>query len=136
MTDRVDYKITIAPRISEVNGAQHIGASVIPVWLEDAAIDCFQLAVGGVVPCAELAPNMRKSEIDFVAEVFYPDIVEVSTQVEHVGRSSIVLQQQIVQRGKIVVHAKSVWVNTDSGSAAAIPQAIAVRLDPSRELSS
>jgi acyl-CoA thioester hydrolase len=123
------HQIIIAPRISEVNGAQHIGASVIPVWLEDAAVAYFQQAVGGVIPCAQLSPSMRKSEIDFLAEVFYPDLAEIVTTVEQIGNSSIVLAQQIIQRDALVCTARSVWVNVRGGSATAIAEDVAAQLE-------
>lgn len=121
-------KMSIAPRISEVNGAQHIGASVIPVWLEDAAVDYFKRAIGEAVPSPMLSPSMRKSEIDFLREVFYPDIADITTTLEHVGTSSIVLQQQIVQRAAVVCTARSVWVNTAAGGATPIPANVAALL--------
>jgi acyl-CoA thioesterase FadM len=71
---------------------------------------------------------MRKSEIDFLREVFYPDIADITTTLEHVGTSSIVLQQQIVQRAAVVCTARSVWVNTAAGGATPIPANVAALL--------
>lgn len=119
----------ITPRVSEVNGAQHIGASVIPVWLEHAAVDCFQQAIGELVPCTRFAPSMRKSEIDYLKEVFYPDTAEITTLVTHVGNSSVVLEQEIVQRGAIVCTARAVWVNTAAGASTPIPGDVAAQLN-------
>lgn len=122
------HQMTIAPRISEVNGAKHIGASVIPVWLEDASVDFFQQAVGGVIPCPELAPSMRKLEVDYLGEVFYPDLALINTTLEHIGTSSIILAQQIFQREQLVCTARSIWVNTSGGGATAVPLDVAERL--------
>lgn len=122
------FQKTISPRISETNAARHIGHSAIPVWLEEGFVDILRLFDQDPVmnPLAAMA-NMN---IDFLNEVFFGADAEITTSVRKLGKSSMVLYQEIFQLGKLCVRASTTFVHFDFATKKAkpIPAAVLVRL--------
>ncbi len=123
------FKKTLTPRISELNGGRHIGHHVIPVWLEEGYIEIIKL----------FNPDLQKREtnlflvntnIDYLHEMILGIDVEVITGVKKIGKTSIVLDQKILQAGKVCAKGASTLVSTspDSKKPVSIPPAIIEKL--------
>ncbi len=105
------FRKTISPRISETNAARHIGHNAIPVWLEEGFIEVLRLFDQD--PAGDPAVAMANMNIDFLGEIFFGTDVELTTVVKKLGRSSMVLHQEIFQKGKLCVRAAVTFVHFD-----------------------
>jgi len=116
------YKKVLSPRISEVNGAGHVGHNVIPVWLEEGFFEIIRL----FNPDLRGKPGdpflvMANVNIDFMQEIFLGEDVEIVTGVKKVGNASFVLIQKIYQGGKLCARGKPTFVYLDPQSRKSIP---------------
>lgn len=105
------FRKTISPRISETNAARHIGHNAIPVWLEEGFIEILRLFSDD--PTGDPAVAMVNLNIDFLGEIFFGTDVELTTAVKKLGNTSVVLHQEIFQKGKLCVRAAVTFVHFD-----------------------
>lgn len=119
------YRKILSPRISEVNGAGHIGHNVAPVWFEEGLIEIIKL----------FDPELRAEDslliltninIDYVDQIFLIEDVEIVTGIKKIGNASLVLNQKIYQSGKLCVKAKATYVHFSRrvNKSAPIPSAV------------
>jgi acyl-CoA thioester hydrolase len=120
------HKKVFSPRISEVNGAGHIGHNVIPVWLEEGLIEIIRI----------FDPNLKgeesllvltNSNINFLQPMFLGEDVELITGVRKIGNTSLVLNQEIYQGGKLCVRGKTSYVHFSPKSQKSTPISLAAR---------
>lgn len=114
------FKKTITPRISELNGARHIGHYVIPVWLEEGYIEILRLFNPELNWDAVISLFLVNMNIDYKHEMVLDKDVEVVTGVKKIGKTSLVLEQKIFQAGILCAKGASTFVNIDSNSKKAI----------------
>jgi len=105
------FRKTITPRISETNAARHIGHNAIPVWLEEGFIEVLRLFDQD--PAGDPAVAMANLNVDFLGEIFFGTDVELTTAVQKLGKSSVVLHQEIFQNGKRCIRAAVTFVHFD-----------------------
>lgn len=124
------FRKTLTPRISELNGARHIGHYVIPVWLEEGYIEILRLFNPNLDWDAEMALFLVNMNIDYKHEMVLGQDVEVITGVRKIGRTSVVLQQKIFQAGTFCGQAAStfVYLNSNSKKSAILPLAVVEKL--------
>lgn len=122
------YRKRLTPRISEVNGAGHIGHNVIPVWLEEGFVEILKLFHPDLRGRAgESMLVMANINIDFIREIFLDDDVEIRTEVAKIGRASLTLIQDIDQGGNLCARGKPTFVYLDTKSRKSIPIPPSVR---------
>lgn len=114
------FKKTITPRISELNGARHIGHYVIPVWLEEGYIEILRLFNPDLNWDAVISLFLVNMNIDYKHEMVLNKDVEVVTGVKKIGKTSLVLDQKIFQAGILCAKCASTFVNINSNSKKAI----------------
>lgn len=114
------FKKTITPRISELNGARHIGHYVIPVWLEEGYIEILRLFNPDLNWDAVISLFLVNMNIDYKHEMVLDKDVEVVTGVKKIGKTSLVLEQKIFQAGILCAKCASTFVNINSNSKKAI----------------
>ena len=100
----------IRPRISETNLGGHIGAVVIPVWLEEARFEFINAALNG----QSLRHFLVRYELDFRKEIFYGVDVVVETTVQKIGSRSVVFQQTVRQNDIVCAEGISTIAHIDS----------------------
>lgn len=124
------FKKTLTPRISELNGARHIGHYVIPVWLEEGYIEILRLFNPDLDWDAETTPFLVNLNIDYKHEMVLGKNVEIATGVKKIGKTSFVLNQQIFQDGILCAQAASTFVNfsRDSKKSNLLPHSVLERL--------
>jgi acyl-CoA thioester hydrolase len=124
------FKKTITPRISELNGARHIGHYVIPVWLEEGYIEIIKLFNPDLQWESETALFLVNMNIDYMHELILGKDVEIVTGVKKIGKTSLVLDQKIFQAGILCAKAVStfVYLNNNSKKSIAIPGAVLEKL--------
>jgi len=122
------FKKIISPRISEINGARHIGHHVIPVWLEEGYIEIIKLFNPKLLGGKNLF--LVNINIDYLHEITLGIDVEVITGVKKIGTTSLVLDQQIFQAGKLCAKGASTFVNFNHNSQkpATIPPSVLEKL--------
>lgn len=108
----------ITPRISETNIRQHIGHSAIPVWLEEGYIEILRLFGPDLARPPLIMVNLN---MDFIGEIFLGRDVEIRTGVKKIGSSSLHLQQEIHQDGRICVRSSTTFVHFDYETRTPIP---------------
>lgn len=105
------FKKILTPRISELNGARHIGHYVIPVWLEEGYIEIIRLFNPDINWDAETTLFLANMNIDYKHEMILGKDVEILTGVKKIGKTSLVLNQKIFQEGILCAQAVSTFVN-------------------------
>lgn len=110
------FKKTITPRISELNGARHIGHYVLPVWLEEGYIEIIKLFNPELHWETETTLFLVNMNIDYMHEMILGKDVEVVTGIKKIGKTSLVLNQKIFQAGVLCAKAASTFVNFNNNS--------------------
>jgi acyl-CoA thioester hydrolase len=110
------FKKTLTPRISELNGARHIGHYVIPVWLEEGYIEIIRLFNPDLQWESETTLFLVNMNIDYMHELILGKDVEIVTEVDKIGKTSLVLKQKIFQAGILCAKAASTFVNFNNNS--------------------
>ncbi len=124
------FKKTLTPRISELNGARHIGHYVIPVWLEEGYIEIIRLFNPDINWDSETTLFLVNMNIDYKHEMVLGKDVEVVTGVKKIGKTSLVLNQKIYQEGILCAQAVSTFVNfsRDSRKSTLLPLPVLEKL--------
>lgn len=125
------FHYTLQPRFSETDGLGHINNSALPVWLEEARTDLFRL-FNPSLSMKTWNLILRKYEVDFIAQIWREQPVEVLTSIEQIGNSSLTLIQRVRQGGQDVALGRTVLVHFDytAGRPAPIPKEIRELLHP------
>jgi acyl-CoA thioester hydrolase len=119
------YEITIRPRISETDLLGHINNVAVVAWLEEGRSYMVREALGAF---AQLPPFiLARIEIDYRAQLFFGEEVQVCSGVERLGNSSLVIRQRIDQRGALCVSGRSVLVHFDHGTQRSVALTPAMR---------
>lgn len=127
------FSYEIQPRFSETDGLGHINNAVLPVWLEEARIGIFKI-FNPSLAMKTWNLILKKYEVEFVAQIWREYPVTVETRITHVGTSSLVVTQRVVQRGETVAKGTTVLVHFDyaKNAPAPIPPAVRTELEPHR----
>lgn len=124
------FRTRIHPRFCDTDALGHIGNTVVPVWLlegRESLLRLFSPALdfrqGGLV--------VVRTEIDFLAEIRFGADVEVTTALEKIGNSSLVVCQEVHQDDEARCRARTVMVNFDTQTrrARAIPEPVRRQLE-------
>ena len=108
------FSITLTPRISETDLVGHINNVSIAAWFEDLRVRfmrSFQApddASGGSGHF-----TLASLKLDFVAETHYGEDVVLTMQTVTLGNSSITLQGELHQGGRLTVKGTAVMVRWD-----------------------
>ena len=105
------FRKTLTPRISELDGARHIGHYVIPVWLEEGYIEIIKLFNPELNWETQTTLFLVNMNIDYIREMNLGKDVEVVTGIKKIGKTSLVLDQKIFQGEKLCARAASTFVN-------------------------
>ncbi len=125
------FTITVAPRSYELDSLGHINNAVIAAWFEVARVGFIERlttdeesfnAGGGWV--------LASVTLDYRAETFYGNDVDVQCYPVHLGNSSLHLACSMEQSGRLTVEGRAVMVHRspDTGSSERIPEGLRQRL--------
>lgn len=106
------FEITITPRLSETDMLGHINNTVPGIWYEAGRTAVLDLMLRKVPEFDQLMMAVR-TEIDFLAEMFYGSDVTVLTGIERLGNSSVVYYQEAWQKDKRCGRARTTLVHVD-----------------------
>lgn len=104
------FSTTFTPRFSETDAFGHVNNTVLNIWFEAARMPIFSIFQGD--DKTEIAFNLilARTEVDFVAQIYWGIDVEVKTYIEHIGNASFVVAHEAYQEGKLVAKGKAVQV--------------------------
>lgn len=110
----------ISPRFNETDALGHINNTVLPCWFEGARDPLFRLFT------ADLAPDnwrliLAKFSVEFHAELFYGQAVEIRSWVSRVGGSSFDVTQEAWQAGQRCASGTAVMVQYDFAGKHSVP---------------
>ena len=106
------FEIGIRPRVSETDMLGHINNVAVVAWFEEGRSYMVREALGGAE--IRLPPFvLARIEIDFRAQLFFGHETTVSSAVQTLGNTSVVVDQRILQRGERCAVARVVLVHFD-----------------------
>lgn len=106
------YSQTIQPRFNETDALGHINNTVVATWFEGCRDPLFRLFTPDLNP-ALWQLILAKFSVEFHAELFYGEQVEIRTWVSRVGNSSFDVSQQVWQLDKHCASGMAVMVHYD-----------------------
>lgn len=106
------YRQQIEPRFNDTDALGHINNTVLAVWFEGARDPLFRLFTPDLNP-ADWRLILAKFSVEFHAELFYGQPVEIRTWVSRVGNSSFDVSQQAWQQDKLCASGVAVLVHYD-----------------------
>lgn len=118
--------ITIQPRFSETDALGHINNVAISAWVEFGRTRL----LGHLAAASEVAAPeswvVVSVLIEFVAESFFGEDVTLKTTGIHFGNTSMTVECELWQGGRLTVRGKSVLVHRDpeTGEKKTIPDAL------------
>lgn len=86
----------IKPRFSDTDALGHIGNTAIPVWFEGARDPVFKI-LSPALDLQKWPVILAKTEIEFHAQLFYGQTIEVRTYLSKLGNASFHVYQEIWQ---------------------------------------
>ena len=120
----------IEPRFCETDALGHVNNTALPIWFEHARTPFFRLFN------AELKLDtwnliLKKIDVDFIAQIFLGEPVEVRSYLNHIGSSSFVVVHEAWQAGNLVAKGHAVMVHFDyqEQAKAAIPDDVRASLE-------
>ncbi len=117
------YSQQLEPRFNDTDALGHINNTVLAVWFEGCRDPLFRLFTPDLNPTAWRL-ILAKFSVEFHAELFYGQPVEIRTWVSRVGNSSFDVSQQAWQQGKLCASGLAVMVHYDFTAKASVPLAI------------
>lgn len=121
--DAADFPVTsiISTRYTDLDPLGHVNNAAVAVIFQEAR-GKMEEAAGTLEYFREHRSVVVSLCIEYAAELFFPDPVEVSTGVLHLGRTSITIGQVARQRGRTAAYAEVVLVFADDNGSKPIPE--------------
>lgn len=121
------YRFTYAlqVRFRDLDALGHVNNAVYLTYFESARM-AFWMHVNGRADLQSMDMILARAEVDYRSPVGYGDELEVGVRCASIKRSSLVLEQSIVERrtGRLVAQARKVLVHYDyaAGRSKALPE--------------
>lgn len=125
------WTLPTTPRFSETDCLGHINNTVVPVWFEEGRTPIFRLFTPDLNP-KEWKLIIARIDVDFLGELFYGEDVEIRTYLSKLGNSSMTVQHEAWQNGKMSARGTTIMVHYDFAAkkTVAIPDSIREQLLP------
>ena len=111
---------TIQPRFSDTDALGHINNTMLPVWFEGARDPVFRLFSPDLT-LSDWKLILAKIDVEFHAELFYAQPIELRTYISRVGNSSFDVYQEAWQDGSKGASGTAVMVRFDHEQKKATP---------------
>lgn len=107
------FRTRIHPRFCDTDALGHIGNTVVPVWLLEGRESLLKLFVPDN-DFRKASLVVVRTEIDFTGELRFGADVEVTTALERIGNSSMIVLQDVIQDGEVRSKARTTMVYFDA----------------------
>ena len=111
---------SIVPRVSETDGAGHVNNCFVPVWFEAGRREIFRLLTPDLA-FARWRVALVNMTVDYEAQLYYQDDVEVRTWIERVGTKSFTVAEEVWQSGRRRARGTATYVYFDYDAQASEP---------------
>lgn len=119
---------TLEPAFYDTDALGHINNTRLPAWFELARNDLFRLFTPDLDP-RKWALIMARMDVEYRAELYYGEDIEVRTWLTRLGNSSFTVTQQAWQGGRLGAHGNTVMVHYDHTAKQATPLPEAIRAE-------
>ena len=127
-TPKLLARVPITVRWRDMDAMGHVNNAKYISFLEEARVR-WMLGVEGVSMTDRIAPVVANTNVNYRAPIVWPNDIVVELYVERLGNSSVTIAHRIVDQndpsvlysdGNVVV----VWMDTQTGKSAPLPEAI------------
>ncbi len=117
---RYPFRTETTTRFADVDPNRHLNNVALAAMMEDGRVR-FNFAIGFREAIAPRRAMVASMGIEYLAQGYFPDPVEVQAGIESVGRTSFVIIQLLTQGGRNVAFARSVIVCIEGDAPSPIP---------------
>lgn len=118
----------LEPAFYDTDALGHINNTRLPAWFELARNDLFRLFTPDLDP-RKWALIMARMDVEYRAELYYGEDIEIRTWLTRLGNSSFTVTQQAWQGGRLGAHGNTVMVHYDHAAKRAAPLPGAIRAE-------
>lgn len=102
-------------RYGDTDQQGHVNNAVFATFMETGRVELIYNAEDPLLD-EGYSFVLAKLDIDYLAEILWPGMVEIGTRVTRVGRSSVAMQQAVFQVGRLCASAETVVVQFDQAT--------------------
>jgi Predicted thioesterase len=123
------YSMTVTPKFGDIDGLGHVNNTVMPGWFEQARNPIYRY-FNPEFKFDNWNLILARYEVDFVAQLYFDQDVEIRTYISKIGRSSFEVHQEAWQGEKLCTKGRTVLVHFDFNEqrSVAIPDDIRVTM--------
>ncbi|MDP4270779.1 MAG: thioesterase family protein [Bacteroidota bacterium] len=123
------YSLTVTPKFGDIDGLGHVNNTVMPGWFEQARNPIYRY-FNPEFKFDNWNLILARYEVDFVAQLYFDQDVEIRTFISKIGRSSFEVHQEAWQGEKLCTKGRTVLVHFDFNEqrSVAIPDDIRVTM--------
>ncbi|WP_243348987.1 acyl-CoA thioesterase [Parabacteroides sp. FAFU027] len=123
------YSMTVTPKFGDIDGLGHVNNTVMPGWFEQARNPIYRY-FNPEFKFDNWNLILARYEVDFVAQLYFDQDVEIRTFISKIGRSSFEVHQEAWQGEKLCTKGRTVLVHFDFNEqrSVAIPDDIRVTM--------
>ena len=123
MTDELRHRTPLQVRFRDTDAFGHVNNAVFFTYIELARIRYLLDVLQPAEPFERMPLILARVELDFRSPIMFGEDVEVATQVDRIGRSSIAMSHRLTAGtdGRLVGEAQSVLVTYDYAAARPMP---------------
>lgn len=114
------FTTDLTPAFTDTDALGHINNTRLPVWFEQARTELFRLFTPDLDPC-KWRLILAKLEVEYLAELFYGQPVEIRTYLTRLGNSSLTVTQEAWQGGRLGARGHTVMVHYDHAAKRSLP---------------
>ena len=127
-SQRYPHRHLVPTRFSDLDPNNHINNVALAGIIEDGRVRLHRDA-GWYDPELGVQIMLASLTVEYLAQSHYPLDITVLSGVGRVGRSSLDVEQLVMQEGLCVAYARSVVVFVEDGAAVPLPGDVLARLD-------
>jgi acyl-CoA thioester hydrolase len=121
VTDELRHRTPLQVRFRDTDAFGHVNNAVFFTYIELARIRYLLDVLQPEEPFERMPLILARVELDFRSPIMFGEDVEVETQVDRIGRSSIAMSHRMTANGRLVGEAQSVLVTYDYEIAKPMP---------------
>jgi acyl-CoA thioester hydrolase len=123
VTDELRHRTPIQVRFRDTDAFGHVNNAVFFTYIELARVRYLIDVLKLDEPFERMPLILARVELDFRSPIMFGEDVEVTTQVDRIGRSSIAMSHQLTAgaEGRLTGESESVLVTYDYSAAKPIP---------------
>ena len=103
---------THTPGFYETDALGHINNTVVPMWFEKARTPIFKIFTPDLDP-KKWELILAKLEVEYLRELDYRITVNIKTGIQHIGNSSFLIRQELIQEDELAARGQTTLVYFD-----------------------